>query len=49
MLKPKIQADAAALQSFDTQDLNSYDRTLLKPYEDRFDSGVRAAGFTPNT
>ncbi len=45
----KIQADAAALESFDGQGLNSYERTLLQPYEDRFDSGVRAAGFTPTT
>jgi hypothetical protein len=46
---PKVQADATALQSFDSPGLQSYEQTLLRPYEDRFDLGVRAAGFTPAT
>ncbi len=48
-LAPRIQADATALQTFDGQGLNSFERTLLQPYENRFDSGVRAAGFKPVT
>jgi hypothetical protein len=48
-LEPKVESDSTALQSFDSQGLDSYERTLLQPYEDRFDSGVRAAGFTPQT
>lgn len=48
-LEPRIEADAAALVSFDAQGLNAYERTILQPYEDRFDKGVRAAGFTPAT
>jgi hypothetical protein len=48
-LEPKVEADSTALQSFDSQGLDAYERTLLQPYEDRFDSGVRAAGFTPET
>jgi len=48
-LEPKIEADSTALQSFDSKALDSYEQTLLQPYEDRFDSGVRAAGFTPVT
>jgi hypothetical protein len=46
-LEPKVQTDITALESFDAAGLESYERTLLQPYEDRFDSGVRAAGFTP--
>lgn len=46
-LQPKLEADANALSTFDTQGLDSYEQTLLQPYLDRFDSGVRAAGFTP--
>ena len=46
-LDPRLQADAAALQTFDAPGLDAYERTLLQPYEDRFDAGVRAAGFTP--
>lgn len=48
-IEPKVEADSTALQSFDSQGLDSYERTLLQPYEDRFDSGVRAAGFVPET
>jgi len=45
-LEKKVEADATALESFDSKALDSYEQTLLQPYEDRFDSGVRAAGFT---
>jgi len=48
-LEPKVEADSTALESFDSQGLGSYEQTLLQPYEDRFDAGVRAAGFTPQT
>jgi hypothetical protein len=48
-LQPKIDADARAIGSFDPAALDAYERTLLQPYHDRFDSGVRAAGFTPKT
>lgn len=46
-LEPKVTADANALENFDTQGLDAYEKTLLQPYEDRYDAGVRAAGFTP--
>jgi hypothetical protein len=46
-LEPKVDADATALENFDTQGLDAYEKTLLQPYEDRYDAGVRAAGFTP--
>src|SRR5215467_10164977 len=46
-LEPKVVADLTALENFDAKGLESYEQTLLQPYEDRFDSGVRAAGFTP--
>jgi hypothetical protein len=48
-LQPKVDADATALDNFDSVSLDAYERTLLQPYLDRFDSGVRAAGFTPKT
>jgi len=48
-LEPRVEADSTVLQSFDSQGLDSYEQTLLQPYEDRFDSGVRAAGFVPET
>jgi hypothetical protein len=48
-LQPKVDADANALANFDSTGLVSYEQTLLQPYQDRFDSGVRAAGFTPTT
>jgi hypothetical protein len=48
-LAPRVQADSTALQSFDSQGLDTFEQTLLQPYKDRFDSGVRAAGFTPVT
>lgn len=43
----RLDADGAALEGFDEQGFDSYERTVLQPYVDRFDSGVRAAGFTP--
>ncbi len=46
-LEPRLEADAAAVETFDGPGLDAYERTLLQPYEDRFNSGVRAAGFTP--
>jgi hypothetical protein len=46
-LEPKVVGDFSALETFDTKGMESYEQTLLQPYEDRFDSGVRAAGFTP--
>jgi len=46
-LVPKVEADSNALGSFDSQGMSSYEQTLLQPYLDRFDSGVRGAGFTP--
>jgi len=46
-LEPKVEGDITALETFDAKGLESYEQTLLQPYEDRFDSGVRAAGFTP--
>jgi hypothetical protein len=48
-LEPKVEADATAAEAFDSQGFTSYEQTLLQPYIDRFDSGVRAAGFTPQT
>jgi hypothetical protein len=45
-LGSKVQADVAVVEAFDSQGLDSYEQTLLQPYLDRFDSGVRAAGFT---
>jgi len=48
-LQPKVQADGAVVEAFDSDGLESYERTLLQPYVDRFDSGVRAAGFVPRT
>jgi hypothetical protein len=45
----QFDADMAALNGFDEQGHDSYERTLLQPYVDRFDSGVGAAGFTPKT
>jgi hypothetical protein len=46
---PKVQADATALRTFDSPGLQAYEQTLLRPYQVRFDSGARAAGFTPAT
>jgi hypothetical protein len=42
----RLDADTKALDSLDQTGVDAYERTLLQPYRDRYDSGVRAAGFT---
>jgi hypothetical protein len=48
-LEPKIENDANALQNFDSAGLDTYEQNLLQPYENQFNAGVRAAGFSPVT
>ncbi|HEY4028354.1 MAG TPA: hypothetical protein VGO86_18150, partial [Candidatus Dormibacteraeota bacterium] len=45
-LQPKLDADTKALDSLGTSGVDTYERTLMQPYIDRYDSGMRAAGFT---
>jgi hypothetical protein len=42
----RLDADVKALDTVDQTGVDAYERTLLQPYRDRYDSGVRAAGFT---
>jgi hypothetical protein len=42
----RLDADVNALDTVDQTGVDAYERTLLQPYRDRYDSGVRAAGFT---
>jgi uncharacterized protein YukE len=46
-LEKRLTADTTAIQNFDEAGMVAYQRTLMQPYKDRYDSGVRAAGFTP--
>jgi hypothetical protein len=48
-LQPKIDADTTALENFDSQGLDTYEQNLLQPYQDQFNAGFRAAGFSPAT
>jgi hypothetical protein len=44
-LQPKLDADAKALEAFDQKGFDDYETALAKPYRDRFEAGVRKAGF----
>jgi hypothetical protein len=42
---PKVQADITTADNDHILDWNSFERNLLQPYVDRYNSGVKAAGF----
>jgi hypothetical protein len=44
-LGPKLDADTSALDKFDQQGVNKYYDQLLKPYQDRYVSSLKQAGF----
>jgi hypothetical protein len=45
-LVTSLDDDARALQSFDTAAIDSYEQSLAQPYIDRYERGMKAAGFT---
>jgi len=42
---PRLQADQKALEGYQSSAIDSYDQKLLQPYRDRYEAGLKAAGF----
>jgi hypothetical protein len=45
-LLTSLEDDAKALQGFDSASIESYEQSLAQPYIDRYERGMKAAGFT---
>jgi hypothetical protein len=42
----KVTTDADAVANFDQKGFDAFQANLFKPYQDRYDQGLRQAGFT---